>query len=43
MSQRRSAGCSEFAVPAHALGRSIIFSNIVLLVIADIILKRVAN
>ena len=43
MGQRRFAGASEFGVPAHAPGRSIIISNNVLLVIADIILKRVAN
>ena len=41
--QRRFADCSEFRVLAHAPGRSIIFSNNVLLVIADIILKRVVN
>ena len=37
--QRRFAECSGFEVP----GRSTIFSNNVLSVIADIILKRVAN
>ena len=42
MGHRKFAGASEFGVPAHP-GRSIIFSNNVLLVIADIILKQVAN
>ena len=43
MCQPRFAECLESGVPAHAPGRSIIFSNNVLLVIADIILKRVTN
>ena len=37
------AGCAEFRVPAHAPGRSIICSNNVMLVLANKILKRVAN
>ena len=41
--QRRFADCSEFGVPAHAPGRWVIISNNVLLLIADITLKWVAN
>ena len=43
MCQRRFAGYLGFGAPAHAQGRSITFSNNVLLVIADMILERVAN
>ena len=43
MGQHRFAGAPDFRAPAHAPGRSIISSNNVLLVIADIILKWVAN
>ena len=43
MGQRRFAEAPDFRVPAHASGRSILSSNNVLLVIADKILKQVAN